>query len=237
MGFTRTSSRAANSRRKRRFPRETRQSDAALQRAQAERVVREREAREREQKIVNGLLHGWRSDLASGGTNNAISYAGMTTLTTRLHKMKRFTRAESVFADLGCGVGIPCIQVALRAGARAIGVEKDLALVDKARRNAQVAGVDDLCTFVCMDLNDLTPAWFAEHGVTHVMAFDAVFGEPTLGALYECIGRVKTPLVGTGTSVCWKHWADSMAQVGGPVSGIKLTGRGASTFSFRFWSK
>ena len=237
MGFTKASSRLANSRRKRRFPKEGRKHEVVVYRERTDRLERERERRERIRHQINGLLCKWRNDLASGGTNNAISCAGVETVVQKLSKVSRFAASSSVFVDLGCSIGIPGIYVAMLTGARTIGIEKDADLVARARRNAEACGVSDRCTFVCMDLNELTSEWFLEHNVTHVMAFDAVFGEVTLTHLYKCLAAVEGPLVGAGTSASSRHWSPSLIQVGRSSAAIKLAGRGASSFRFRFWQK
>ena len=233
----RTSNRLANSCRKRRFPKEGRKHEVVVYRERTERLEKERERRERTRHQINGLLRSWRKDLASGGTNNAISCAGVETVVQRLSKLGRFSRGSSVFVDLGCSVGIPSIYVALLTGARTIGIEKDAELVARARKNAEACGVSERCTFVCMDLNELTPEWFSEQSVTHVMAFDAVFGEKVLTHLYECLAAVQGPLVGAGTSTSCRYWSPFLTQVGRSSTAVKLAGRGASSFRFRFWRK
>lgn len=235
MGFTKQTSRLANARRKKRFPKECRKREEVVYKERVHRHIQVQQRRGVIRQRINGLLRDWLQDLASGGSNNAISCAGIEVVVQRLNKLRGFT-ASSVFVDLGCSIGIPSIYVAMLTGARTIGIEKDAVLVAKARRNAERCGVGGLCTFVCMDLNDLKPSWFVKHGVTHVMAFDAVFGAETLAKMYRCLASVRMGLVGAGTSENAKFWVPTaLLQVGHSSSGIKLAGRGASTFRFRFW--
>lgn len=147
MGFTKQTSRLANARRKKRFPKECRKRDEVVYKERAQRHTEEQQHRSMIRQRINGLLR----DLASGGSNNAISCAGIEIVVLRLNKMRCLT-PSSVFVDLGCSIGIPSIYVAMLTGARAIGIEKDARVVDKARRNAEACGVAELCAFVCMDL-------------------------------------------------------------------------------------
>jgi hypothetical protein len=101
MGFTKTSSRLANSRRKRRFPKEGRKDEVVVYRELTERLQMERERRERIREQINELLRKWCNDPVSGGTNNAISCAGVSTVVQKLNKLSRLS-LSSVFVDLGC---------------------------------------------------------------------------------------------------------------------------------------
>ena len=67
--------------------------------------------------------------------------------------------ARDVVMDLGSGDGRTVIAAA-QLGARAIGIEYDLELVELSRNNAAAAGVADRATFVTADLFevDLSPA-------------------------------------------------------------------------------
>lgn len=69
---------------------------------------------------------------------------------------------------------------------------------------------------VCLHgFEELKPSWFAKNGVTHVMAFDAVFGAETLAKTYRCLASVQVGLVGAGTSENAKFWAPTtLTQVG-----------------------
>jgi len=59
---------------------------------------------------------------------------------------------QDVVYDLGSGDGRIVIAAAQKYGARAVGVELDRELVQKARERARKAGVDDKVTFVQGDL-------------------------------------------------------------------------------------
>ena len=71
---------------------------------------------------------------------------------------------DDVVADLGCGDGRVLVHAASTRGCRAFGVERDAALVDRARARAEHAGVADrvelvvgeLDRLVSLDLGDVT---------------------------------------------------------------------------------
>ncbi len=62
-------------------------------------------------------------------------------------------KPQDILADLGCGDGRIALA-AVRAGARAICVEKDSRMLDQARRNAEAARVSNQIVFRLMDLRD-----------------------------------------------------------------------------------
>ena len=195
MPFTVSSSREAHGKRKRRYPREGHTAVQAARQLDDKR----HDARAKEEKVssvVNRLLTQWRAHLLSGGSNNAMSYAGIKALVAKLTRSNPFRRNHSVFVDLGSGVGIPSIYVALRFGVRSIGVERCPQLVDLANQYAALAGVGHLCRFVCADVCSLDARWYAEERVSHVFAFDARFGAETLTKMYRSLGQVPCPLVG-----------------------------------------
>jgi protein-L-isoaspartate O-methyltransferase len=72
-------------------------------------------------------------------------------IVTKMLEMAKVTKADHLI-DLGSGDGRIVITAAKRYGARGMGVEIDPALVQKARENAQAAGVADRATFVEGDL-------------------------------------------------------------------------------------
>lgn len=59
--------------------------------------------------------------------------------------------ADDVVVDLGAGDGRIAIEAALRRGCRAVGVEHDADLVERARARARAAGVADRVAFVVGD--------------------------------------------------------------------------------------
>jgi protein-L-isoaspartate O-methyltransferase len=69
----------------------------------------------------------------------------------KMLEMAKVTKTDHVI-DLGSGDGRIVITAAKRYGARGMGVEIDPALVQRARENAQAAGVADRATFVEGDL-------------------------------------------------------------------------------------
>jgi 2-polyprenyl-3-methyl-5-hydroxy-6-metoxy-1,4-benzoquinol methylase len=53
--------------------------------------------------------------------------------------------------DIGCGPGHYGIAVARKGAGRVLGIDFAPGMVDLARKNAQRAGVQDVCTFECAD--------------------------------------------------------------------------------------
>jgi protein-L-isoaspartate O-methyltransferase len=62
------------------------------------------------------------------------------------------TRPEDLVVDLGSGDGRIVIAAAQKFGARGLGIELDAALVDKSRKAARAAGVEDKVSFVHGDV-------------------------------------------------------------------------------------
>ena len=62
------------------------------------------------------------------------------------------TRADDLVIDLGSGDGRFVIAAAQQFGARALGIELDVALVEKSRKNAELAQVSSRATFVQGDV-------------------------------------------------------------------------------------
>ncbi|HEX6437805.1 MAG TPA: class I SAM-dependent methyltransferase [Candidatus Binatia bacterium] len=69
-------------------------------------------------------------------------------------------RENDVLYDLGSGDGRVVIRAAKRYGARAVGIEMDQTLLDKARKSAETEGVGHLVEFRAEDAltTDLSPA-------------------------------------------------------------------------------
>jgi len=72
-------------------------------------------------------------------------------IVTKMLEMAKVTKTDHLI-DLGSGDGRIVITAAKRYGARGMGVEIDPDLVQKARENAQAAGVADRATFVEGDI-------------------------------------------------------------------------------------
>ena len=94
-----------------------------------------------------------------------------------------FRRNRSAFLDLGSGVGIPSIYVALRFDVRCIGVERCPQLVDLANQYA-------VSRCVCADVYSLNARWYSEERISHVFAFDARIGAETLTKMHRTLGQV-----------------------------------------------
>lgn len=118
-------------------------------------------------RMLQRLLHSWRKDLASGGTNNAMRLGGIKRIAAAQHEVRPLDK-DAVVVDVGSGAGFACCFYALRYGCTVYGVEKSQRLVDISRHYAQQAGVSHLCTFYAMNFNQLTPGWFHQRGVTHI---------------------------------------------------------------------
>ena len=234
MPFTVSSSREAHGKRKRRYPKEGHTTVQASRQLDDERRAA-REKGEKVSSVVNRLLTQWRANLLSGGSNNSMSYAGIKALVAKLTRQHPFRRNRSVFLDLGSGVGIPSIYVALRFGVRSIGVERCPQLVDLANDYAASAGVGHLCRFVCADVCALDARWYSDERISHVFAFDARFGAETLTKMYCVLGQVASPLVGCNPVCTRVFWPPSFLQVGGSSRSARMTGRGATSFKFVGW--
>ena len=65
--------------------------------------------------------------------------------------LAQLTPADLVY-DLGCGDGRLLVQAAVDYGVRGVGIDVDGALLDRARRKADQAGVGDRLSFVQADL-------------------------------------------------------------------------------------
>lgn len=125
-------------------------------------------------RMLQRLLHSWRKDLASGGTNNAMRLGGIKRIAAAQHQVRPLDK-DAVVVDVGSGAGFACCFYALRYGCTVFGIEKSQRLVNISRHYAQQAGVSHLCTFYAMNFTQLTPGWFHDRHVTHILAFDGVF--------------------------------------------------------------
>jgi SAM-dependent methyltransferase len=63
--------------------------------------------------------------------------------------------AGKTVIDIGCGPGHYSVALALRGARRVVGVDFAPAMIDLARRNAEVAGVAATCEFLCRDFMEL----------------------------------------------------------------------------------
>lgn len=128
--------------------------------------------------------------------------------------------------------------MAPRFGIRCIGVEKSPELVTIAQTYARSVGLDEnRCRFLCRDAaTDLTSRFYVEHGVSHVMVFDACFGADALERLFRRLSRTNDlNLVGCSTARTKSHWQKYLKQRGGSSKSLKMCGRGASSFCFVVW--
>jgi tRNA G46 methylase TrmB len=236
MVFDAASSRKALQRRKRRFSRVTVSDKDATRAAQH----REKQARAAEKKLhatVGKLVTCWRGNVISGGTNNAVSCAGMAVLAKKLNYLRPFSAKNSVFLDVGSGCGIPCIFLALKyPRMRCIGVERSEDLVKIARSYAASVGLSARqCTFYCRNAMGLLSHFYREEGVTHVLCFDACFGVPALETVYSRLALTTNGIVGCSTVKTRQIWSQFVEKRGRPTDRIKMVGRGASTFKFGCW--
>lgn len=132
----------------------------------------------------------WLRSLASRGTNNAITAAGLEAVIERMAREKPLS-ARSLFVDFGSGAGIPCIYVAKRFGCRTVGVEQDAQLVALATQYAKAAGVGDLCKFENAAFQELESAWLTQQRATHVFVYDAVYEAHPWNALFHSAGKLR----------------------------------------------
>jgi len=75
---------------------------------------------------------------------------------------------NDVLADLGCGDGRILIQAVRRSGCRAIGVEIDPEMADRARQAVAIAGLSDRIEILTCDVLDFDPE---AYGVTAITAY------------------------------------------------------------------
>jgi hypothetical protein len=90
---------------------------------------------------------------------------------------------------------------------------------------------------LCKDAaTDLSSNFYVEHGISHIMVFDACFGANALERLYRRLSRTKDfSLVGCSTAKTRPYWQKHMKQLGGSTKSVKMCGRGASSFRFAVW--
>jgi hypothetical protein len=185
-------------------------------------------------ETLKGLITAWRSSLISEGSNNSISLAGVKHVLEALNRVSPFTE-DSVFVDLGSGAGIPVIYAALKYRVRAYGVEMDGALVSLAYQFAKKACVTDLVSFEHRNITSLTRRWYAERGVTHVFAYDIVFGDEVREQMFDTLKQ--QPLYGASTGGAGKkeRWNNHNIQLLDiKLPQIALTG-GKSSYTFYLW--
>jgi 23S rRNA G2445 N2-methylase RlmL len=127
--------------------------------------------------------------------------------------------------------------MALKFGIQCIGVEKSPELVAIAKEYAKSVGLSEKCRFLCKDAaTDLSSNFYIEHGVSHIMVFDAGFGADALERLYRRRSRTKDfKLVGCSTAKTRPYWQKHMKQLGGSSKSLKMCGRCASSFRFAVW--
>jgi len=187
-------------------------------------------------RLLQRVLRSWRQDLASGGTNNAIRLGGIKRVAAAQHLLKPLDE-NAVVVDVGSGAGFACCFYALRYGCKVFGVEKSERLVHIARRYAREAGVSDHCTFRAMNFRELTPEWFHQRGVSHVLAFDGVFAPDDWNYLFHTVlSRLSTDIVGASVSKFQSYWPSCLTQRGDSIPNIGLSGS-RSSFSFAVWTK
>lgn len=237
MAFSKTTSAEANKKKRKRYPREG-DSDS-----KAQRLFKKRKDASAEKKRVvnvtcNKILSFWRKNLLSGGSNNAITHAGAVNIINALTKYgARLTKRSSKLLDIGSGCGLPCIYVAPRYDVPCIGIEKDKDLVSLAKTYADEAGVSELCTFLHQDATHIAPRWLAKQGISHVLSFDARFGEPVLRKLYEnVLGRANQGVVGCSPIQTQKYWPESFARLRKIKAPVRMSGTSQS-FTFAMWTQ
>lgn len=196
-------------------------------------------------RMLQRLLHSWRKDLASGGTNNAMRLGGIKRIAAAQHEVRPLDK-DAVVVDVGSGAGFACCFYALRYGCTVYGIEKSHRLVNISRHYAQQAGVSHLCTFYAMNFNQLTPGWFHDRHVTHILAFDGVFAASDWNYLFHSVfgclhvsGKNDNDkdniVVGASVSKFSRYWPSCMSKHGNTIPAVGLSGS-QSSFSFSIWS-
>ncbi len=108
--------------------------------------------------------------LANSGSTTAVGEASLRRVLSHMALTE-----HSVLLDIGCGSGLPGLCAASVYGCKTVGFDIDPVLVSHACENAKRMDLSSLCTYVPMDATDLKQGFLAEHKVTHVYMFDAVF--------------------------------------------------------------
>jgi predicted RNA methylase len=111
--------------------------------------------------ILFGLLLNWLSVAgAQVGPNEEIPYVPTPiAVIDRMLELAEVKKGDVVY-DLGSGDGRIVIRAAKKYGVRAVGIEMDSLLLDKARNAAKAAGVSHLVEFRSEDAlkADISPA-------------------------------------------------------------------------------
>lgn len=123
-------------------------------------------------------------DLLLDGSSNSATLSGLLSVLNELNLSK-----DSVFLDLGSGLGIPCITVAALFGCKCYGIEYSEDLVIRSRIYAKDAEVDNLCTFITYDINNLNESWIDNLKVTHAYSFDKAIIPSTWNHMHDILEK------------------------------------------------
>jgi len=108
--------------------------------------------------------------------------------------------------DIGCGLGGPALELARTHGATVTGIDLEAPLIEKAMAYASVAGLQDRCTFLCVEPGPLS---FADASFDIVISSGAVTQTDDKAGMFSEILRVLRP---DGHFSCYE-WMSSGAEL------------------------
>ena len=108
--------------------------------------------------------------------------------------------------DIGCGLGGPALEMARTHGATVTGIDLEAPLIEKARAYASTAGLQDQCTFLCVDPGPLT---FEDASFDIVISSGAITQTDDKASIFAEILRVLRP---GGHFSCYE-WMSSGAEL------------------------
>jgi phosphoethanolamine N-methyltransferase len=98
--------------------------------------------------------------------------------------------AGKLILDVGCGIGGPAMEIVRSHGAQVVGVDLEEPLIARANRSAREAGLQEHCSFKCVQPG---PLQFADASFDIVLSSGAVTQTPDKDALFAEIYRVLKP--------------------------------------------
>lgn len=92
--------------------------------------------------------------------------------------------------DIGCGIGGPAMDMVRLHGAQVVGVDLEAPLIQRANAAARLAGLQDHCTFKCVEAG---PLQFPDSAFDIVVSSGAITQTPDKAAIFAEIMRVLRP--------------------------------------------
>ena len=117
------------------------------------------------------------------------------------------TRGKRIL-DIGCGIGGPALEMAKSHGAQVVGIDLEVALIERATRSAHEVGLADRCSFQVVDAGDLP---FADKSFDVVISSGAFTQTPDKTRIFAEAFRVLRP-GGTLSSYDWLKGPDDYSE-------------------------